>query len=115
MGHHVGLNGEKLQVFTEEGSKQVQWDKTKGSAQGLTWYKTYFDAPEGNNPVAIRMTGMGKGMIWVNGRSIGGTGCPSSLLLENQLNPSTTFQDLSSSLHKIFLLCWRAASEAQTH
>ncbi|KAH0994172.1 hypothetical protein GBA52_005655 [Prunus armeniaca] len=70
-GHQVGLNGEKLQVFTEEGSKQVQWDKTKGSAQGLTWYKTYFDAPEGNNPVAIRMTGMGKGMIWVNGRSIG--------------------------------------------
>lgn len=30
-----------------------------------------FDAPAGRNPVAIRMTGMGKGMIWVNGKSIG--------------------------------------------
>ncbi|KAM0986361.1 hypothetical protein ACFX13_013800 [Malus domestica] len=69
--HQVGLNGEKLQVFTEEGSKQVQWHKTKAVAEGLTWYKTYFDAPEGNDPVAIRMAGMGKGMIWVNGKSIG--------------------------------------------
>ncbi|KAB2600429.1 hypothetical protein D8674_010700 [Pyrus ussuriensis x Pyrus communis] len=70
-GHQVGLNGEKLQVFTEEGSKQVQWHKTKGVAEGLTWYNTYFDAPEGNDPVTIRMVGMGKGMIWVNGKSIG--------------------------------------------
>ena len=30
-----------------------------------------FDAPEGRDPVAIRMTGMGKGHMWVNGRSIG--------------------------------------------
>lgn len=33
--------------------------------------QTYFNAPEGNNPVAIRMKGMGKGMVWVNGKSIG--------------------------------------------
>ncbi|XP_062002238.1 beta-galactosidase 13-like [Rosa rugosa] len=70
-GHHIGLNGEKVKLFTEEGSKQVQWSNTKGAAQALTWYKTYFDAPEGRDPVAIRMTGMGKGMIWVNGQSIG--------------------------------------------
>ena len=31
----------------------------------------YFDAPEGDNPLAIRMTGMGKGMVWINGKSIG--------------------------------------------
>ncbi|KAM2711110.1 hypothetical protein EV1_031262 [Malus domestica] len=70
-GHQLGLIGEKLQVFTEEGSKQVQWHKTKGAAEGLTWYRTSFDAPEGHDPVAIRMAGMGKGMIWVNGKSIG--------------------------------------------
>ncbi|KAB2600428.1 hypothetical protein D8674_010699 [Pyrus ussuriensis x Pyrus communis] len=70
-GHQVGLNGGKLQVFTEEGSKQVQWHKTIGTTPALTWYKTYFDAPEGNDHVAIRMTAMGKGMIWVNGKSIG--------------------------------------------
>lgn len=33
--------------------------------------QTRFDAPEGRDPVAIRMTGMGKGMIWVNGKNIG--------------------------------------------
>jgi hypothetical protein len=33
--------------------------------------QTYLDAPEGKDPVAIRMRGMGKGMIWVNGKSIG--------------------------------------------
>lgn len=33
--------------------------------------QTYFDAPEGGNPVAVRMTGMNKGMIWINGKGIG--------------------------------------------
>lgn len=37
----------------------------------LLLLQTYFDAPEGNDPVAIRMNGMGKGQIWVNGKSIG--------------------------------------------
>ena len=36
----------------------------------LVW-QTQFDSPEGKDPVAIRMTGMGKGMIWVNGQNIG--------------------------------------------
>ncbi|KAJ1430351.1 Galactose-binding-like domain superfamily [Sesbania bispinosa] len=30
-----------------------------------------FTTPEGKGPVAIRMNGMAKGMIWVNGQSIG--------------------------------------------
>lgn len=33
--------------------------------------QTKFGTPEGRDPVAIRMNGMGKGMIWVNGQSIG--------------------------------------------
>jgi hypothetical protein len=33
--------------------------------------QTRFDAPEGKSPVAVRMTGMKKGMIWINGKSIG--------------------------------------------
>ncbi|KAM1987120.1 hypothetical protein ACFX15_034427 [Malus domestica] len=70
-GHRVGLNGENLQVFTEKGAQKVQWTKAAGKGRALTWYKTYFDAPEGKDPVAIRMTGMGKGMVWVNGLSIG--------------------------------------------
>ncbi|KAF5443788.1 hypothetical protein F2P56_036316 [Juglans regia] len=70
-GHQVGLTGEKMKVFTQSGSHRVEWKKADGQGRALTWYKTYFDAPEGNDPVAIRMTGMGKGMIWVNGKSIG--------------------------------------------
>ncbi|PSS12101.1 Beta-galactosidase [Actinidia chinensis var. chinensis] len=70
-GHEVGVKGEKLELYTEEGLKKVQWSEAKGAGPALTWYKTYFDAPEGNNPVAIEMTSMGKGMVWVNGKSIG--------------------------------------------
>lgn len=33
--------------------------------------QTHFNEPEGRDPVAIRMNGMGKGMIWVNGKCIG--------------------------------------------
>jgi hypothetical protein len=33
--------------------------------------QTRFDAPEGKSPVVVRMTGMKKGMIWINGKSIG--------------------------------------------
>lgn len=33
--------------------------------------QAYFDAPEGNNPVAITMDSMQKGLIWINGNSIG--------------------------------------------
>ncbi|MCI04419.1 beta-galactosidase 13-like, partial [Trifolium medium] len=32
---------------------------------------TNFETPEGREPVAIGMDGMGKGMVWINGQSIG--------------------------------------------
>ncbi|KAF2285145.1 hypothetical protein GH714_038820 [Hevea brasiliensis] len=39
---------------------------------GWNWsYKTTFDAPEGNEPLALDMSSMGKGQVWVNGRSVG--------------------------------------------
>ncbi|XP_038706012.1 beta-galactosidase 13-like isoform X1 [Tripterygium wilfordii] len=70
-GHQVGLDGEKLGLFSEGGSQKVEWTKANGVGPPLTWYKARFDAPEGKNPVVIQMTGMGKGMVWVNGNSIG--------------------------------------------
>ncbi|KAH6767256.1 glycosyl hydrolase family 35 protein [Perilla frutescens var. hirtella] len=70
-GQQVGLNGEKLQLFTEEGSKKVKWTPLDSNLGALTWYKTYFDAPEGKEAVALRMRSMQKGMIWVNGKSLG--------------------------------------------
>ncbi|KAF3440327.1 hypothetical protein FNV43_RR18611 [Rhamnella rubrinervis] len=71
--HKVGLFGEKLRVFTQGGSHRVKWTKAAGPGQGppLTWYKAYFDAPEGNDPVAIELETMSKGMVWINGKSIG--------------------------------------------
>ncbi|KAG5547740.1 hypothetical protein RHGRI_013433 [Rhododendron griersonianum] len=71
VGLPVGVKGEKLQLYTEEGLGKVQWSEAKGAGPPLTWYKTYFDVPEGDSPVALLLTTMGKGMAWVNGRSIG--------------------------------------------
>ncbi|XP_031095712.1 beta-galactosidase 13-like [Ipomoea triloba] len=69
--HSVGLSGEKLELFTEEGAKKVTWTPLSKKTGPLTWLKTYFDEPEGKNPVALRMEGMAKGMIWVNGNNLG--------------------------------------------
>ncbi|KAF8020558.1 hypothetical protein BT93_G1094 [Corymbia citriodora subsp. variegata] len=70
-GHQVGLDGEKVRAYMQAGSHRVQWKKANGVGPALTWYKAYFDSPEGNSPVAIRLPDLGKGMIWVNGKSIG--------------------------------------------
>jgi len=70
-GHKVGVEGEKLHVFTQGGSHRVQWTDAKGRGPALTWYKAYFDMPEGDAPVALNLTSMSKGMAWVNGKSIG--------------------------------------------
>ncbi|KMT01405.1 hypothetical protein BVRB_9g214140 [Beta vulgaris subsp. vulgaris] len=69
--HKIGMEGEKLQYFTEEGAKKAKWTPAEGAGELLTWYKAYFDAPEGDEPLAIRMENMTKGMVWVNGKSIG--------------------------------------------
>ncbi|MGI4297454.1 hypothetical protein ACR2WD_27390, partial [Klebsiella pneumoniae] len=39
--------------------------------QPLTWYKATFNAPGGNDPLALDMNTMGKGLVWINGESIG--------------------------------------------
>ncbi|XP_077246254.1 beta-galactosidase 11-like [Tasmannia lanceolata] len=71
-GHKVGIFGESIRLFTEDGSQKVQWSSAKGSeGTPLTWYKRYFDAPHGDDPVALDFSKMGKGHAWVNGESIG--------------------------------------------
>ncbi|KAJ8531134.1 hypothetical protein K7X08_025865 [Anisodus acutangulus] len=66
----VGLSGEKLQIYSLEGSKSANWSSL-GSSQPLTWYKSVFDAPKGDDPVALNLGSMEKGEVWVNGQSIG--------------------------------------------
>ncbi|XP_020973461.1 beta-galactosidase 8-like isoform X2 [Arachis ipaensis] len=68
--YQVGLLGEDLGLSSGNAGK---WNSqsTLPKNQSLTWYKTNFVAPSGNDPVAIDFTGMGKGEAWVNGQSIG--------------------------------------------
>ncbi|KAJ1433408.1 Glycoside hydrolase, family 35 [Sesbania bispinosa] len=69
----IGLKGEALNLHTVSGSTSVEW--VQGSLlakkQPLTWYKTTFSTPAGNDPLALDMSSMGKGQVWINGRSIG--------------------------------------------
>ncbi|KAJ4904621.1 Beta-galactosidase 2 [Raphanus sativus] len=71
--YKIGTKGEAMSLHTLTGSSSVEW--TEGSLvalkQPLTWYKSYFNAPVGNEPLALDMSKMGKGQVWVNGRNIG--------------------------------------------
>ncbi|GMH04075.1 hypothetical protein Nepgr_005914 [Nepenthes gracilis] len=71
--YKVGMKGENLGLDTVSGSTSVEW--MEGSLtvqqQPLTWYKTSFNSPAGNDPLALDMNSMGKGQVWVNGQSIG--------------------------------------------
>ncbi|TKY74249.1 Beta-galactosidase 16 [Spatholobus suberectus] len=69
--YQVGLLGEKLQIYTAGGLSKVQWESFQSSTKPLTWYKTTFDAPVGNDPVVLNLGSMGKGYTWVNGQGIG--------------------------------------------
>lgn len=38
-GIKVGVNGEKMQLFTEEGSKRAKWAPLDTNLGPVTWYK----------------------------------------------------------------------------
>ncbi|KAK6930724.1 Glycoside hydrolase 35, catalytic domain [Dillenia turbinata] len=71
--YQVGLKGEYLKIFDEHENRDLEWtDLTPDAVQStFTWYKTYFDAPAGEDPVSLDMGSMGKGQAWINGHSIG--------------------------------------------
>ncbi|XP_074269405.1 putative beta-galactosidase [Silene latifolia] len=68
--YKVGMKGEDLWLHTASGSSKVEWG-APAQKQPLVWYKTFFDAPAGNDPLALDMSSMGKGQVWINGKSIG--------------------------------------------
>ncbi|KAL3641243.1 Beta-galactosidase 16 [Castilleja foliolosa] len=70
-GYQVGLLGERLEIYTDEGSNKVKWNNFGSSSKPLKWYKTKFDEPIGTDPVSLNLGSMGKGEVWVNGQSIG--------------------------------------------
>ncbi|XP_055959705.1 beta-galactosidase 8 isoform X2 [Mercurialis annua] len=68
--YQIGLQGEDSGLSS---GSSTQWISQPAlpKNQPLIWYKTSFDGPAGNDPIAIDFTGMGKGEAWVNGQSIG--------------------------------------------
>ncbi|KAE8707220.1 Beta-galactosidase 16 [Hibiscus syriacus] len=71
-GYQIGLKGEKLEICKEENLEKVEWSELDDSTNtSLTWYKTTFDAPVGDDPIALNMSSMQKGQVWVNEQSIG--------------------------------------------
>lgn len=71
--YKVGMKGESLSLHTLSGASFVEWLEGPSAAQKapLTWYKTLFNAPDGDAPLALDMSGMGKGQVWLNGESVG--------------------------------------------
>ncbi|GAA0142736.1 galactosidase [Lithospermum erythrorhizon] len=72
--YQVGLKGETMDLVSPNGISSVDW--VQGSLiaqrqQPLTWHKAYFNAPDGDQPLALDMSSMGKGEVWVNGQSLG--------------------------------------------
>ncbi|WOK98608.1 beta-galactosidase 2 isoform X1 [Canna indica] len=68
--NQIGLRGESLNLHTISGSSSVEWQEAT-QKQPLSWYKAFFNAPDGSEPLALDMSSMGKGQVWINGQSIG--------------------------------------------
>ncbi|XP_049395367.1 beta-galactosidase 10 [Solanum stenotomum] len=71
--YKIGLQGEHLRIQKSYNLNSKIWAPTSQppKQQPLTWYKAVVDAPPGNEPVALDMIHMGKGMAWLNGQEIG--------------------------------------------
>ncbi|ONM23190.1 Beta-galactosidase 11 [Zea mays] len=69
-GHKAALEGEYKEIYSEKGLGKVQW-KPAENDRAATWYKRYFDEPDGDDPVVLDMSSMSKGMIFVNGEGVG--------------------------------------------
>ncbi|XP_042374488.1 beta-galactosidase 6-like [Zingiber officinale] len=69
--YQIGLQGEDSGLYDSGDSSVWHSQADLPKYVPLVWYTTEFEAPAGNDPVAIDFTGMGKGTAWVNGESIG--------------------------------------------
>ncbi|CDP11164.1 unnamed protein product [Coffea canephora] len=71
--YQVGLKGEYERIYAPDQSMNSRWNELPHGAMSsiFSWYKTHFDAPAGTDPVALDLSSMGKGQVWVNGHHIG--------------------------------------------
>ncbi|KAK3034526.1 hypothetical protein RJ639_032515 [Escallonia herrerae] len=66
--YKVDLHGFENKVFMDSSKWQAENLPTN---RMMTWYKTTFKAPLGKDPVVVNLQGLGKGVAWVNGQSLG--------------------------------------------
>ncbi|KAG8634453.1 beta-galactosidase 8 [Manihot esculenta] len=71
--YQVGLEGEYLGLDKVSLANSSLWNQGTPLPvnKSLIWYKGVFVPPEGKGPLALNLSGMGKGQAWVNGQSIG--------------------------------------------
>ncbi|XP_020259719.1 beta-galactosidase 8 isoform X2 [Asparagus officinalis] len=108
--YQVGLKGEESGLYGKSADSS-EWtsDSTLPTNQPLIWYKTTFDAPDGNDPIAIDFTGMGKGEAWVNGQSIGRY-WPTNISPQNGCATSCNYRGAYSS-SKCFKNCGKPSQQ----
>ncbi|KAK1260355.1 Beta-galactosidase 15 [Acorus gramineus] len=91
--YKIGLNGETSKLWSPDSHNQHEWfTHMLPALRPLTWYKTNFNAPLGDEPVVVDLKGMGKGHAWVNGHSIGRYHVPRSFL-NDETNTLVLFEE----------------------
>ncbi|KAI4379584.1 hypothetical protein MLD38_005862 [Melastoma candidum] len=70
--YKIGLHGFDKQLYSVNSDLSSSWRSDQLPVNKMmTWYKTTFKAPLGDDPVVVDLLGLGKGEAWVNGNSIG--------------------------------------------
>nr|XP_009616320.1 beta-galactosidase 15-like [Nicotiana tomentosiformis] len=70
--YKVDLHGLENKLYAGNSRFESQWQSHDVPINRMmTWYKATFKAPLGNDPVVVDLQGLGKGLAWVNGESIG--------------------------------------------
>ena len=77
--HQKGLVGEVYQVYTEQGSKAVEWSSnwTMAINKSVTWFQTHFDLDHlaredlNANPILLDVLGLNRGHAFINGNDLG--------------------------------------------
>ncbi|XP_073066891.1 LOW QUALITY PROTEIN: beta-galactosidase 15-like [Primulina eburnea] len=73
--YKIGIEGLNDELFDDSHTKSGSDDQWQSGElpvdQMFTWYKTIFKAPRGDDPVVVDLLGLGKGLAWVNGNSLG--------------------------------------------
>jgi len=96
--HQIGLKGESLQLWNKPTAVTWSSNTQQGLGKPLTWWYAKFPTPSGTGPLALDMTGLGKGFAYVNGHGLGrywnitaSGSCPSCANINNSCDYKGTY------------------------